>query len=1030
MHDHIFSLESPGTDLPESTLMDERGEHRSADLTKPHGNKIPFSRFRNNRGNMAKLVELSPAGDLDKTPAAFVTDGHVETVEATLPELQSILAGLSNNEAIGLGVCDRAPAAVVTSAALPDHPDAVARTLDCFHMLQGLALGFVDSDTDATPDEVLGAISKAFPSFSSAAKLLVPSTSAGIYRTGDERPVSSSHGVHVYFAVKDGPDSERFGAVLCKRLWLAGNGHLDISEDGRLLVRQTIDAATFSPERIIFEAAPILGAGLIRRPPASVLIEGGTLDTSECRDLSPAERAAYEKMVDEAKRAKQPEADAAWEAYKLRRGREIAGKQGIPLDKAVEILTRAREGQPLEGAFPLNFLKFGEVTVSDVLKDPAKYDQQALLDPLEPNYRSKFCAKFYANGGQDPCVHSFAHGGKVYPVVKPEVAAAPVKPTVCLPGGAQSISSAGRSLGELLKLTLKFFRRGGIIVRLEHAPDGQPALIEVKPAALASDLESVASLLHNDGTRSKPTTCSEAAAKLIGSSSAFRDALPPIHLLTRCPVLIERGGTLVQICGYDLESGIMAAGAPAAVMPLAEARELLGELVRDFRFPTEADRARALAAFIAPAMTMGGLLTGRAPCDLAEADGSQAGKGYRIRVKTALYGDLAKAVTQKKDGGVGSLEEAFNAAVARGVFFVVIDNLRAKLDSPAIESFITEESYTARSAYSPNIEIDPRRVSLSITSNKAELTDDMSNRCACVRILKQPEGYEFKTYPEGCLLEHVRANQPRYLGAVFAVIRAWHAAGRLRTGEARHDFRAWAQTMDWISRNLLEAGPLLDGHRETQQRMTNPLLNWLRDVALAVIRAERDKAWLRASDLLDLLVEAGVEVPGLPSDGDPSDQGNRTNALRAIGRNLGRCFRQGDTVTLDNLTVQRRETYDYDARHTCKDYLFTATINNAPTVARSPGIVADRPTGTPALGKLPSVRPACDYGARLCDYSATDAATNKTRVATNATENPLYGECWDQSISCMQDIGHSVGEYSRIVAEEGADHEGPETDDD
>ena len=48
----------------------------------------------------------------------------------------------------------------------------------------------------------------------------------------------------------------------------------------------------------------------------------------------------------------------------------------------------------------------------------------------------------------------------------------------------------------------------------------------------------------------------------------------------------------------------------------------------------------------------------------------------------------------------------------------------------------------------------------------------------------------------------------------------------------RHDFRAWAQTLDWIVQNLLGAAPLLDGHRETQERMTNPALTWLREVAI------------------------------------------------------------------------------------------------------------------------------------------------------------------------------------------------------
>ena len=160
---------------------------------------------------------------------------------------------------------------------------------------------------------------------------------------------------------------------------------------------------------------------------------------------------------------------------------------------------------------------------------------------------------------------------------------------------------------------------------------------------------------------------------------------------------------------------------------------------------------------------------------------------------------------------------------------------------------MTEDTYNAHCAFKPNTAIDPRRVVVMLTSNEAELTVDLANRSSIVRILKQAAGYRFRRYPEGDILNHIRANQPRYLGAVFAVIGAWHAAGKPRTEETRHDFRDWAQVLDWIVQNLLGAAPLMNGHHETQIRMTSPWLNWLRDVALAVAASRRTNQWLIAS---------------------------------------------------------------------------------------------------------------------------------------------------------------------------------------
>ncbi len=559
----------------------------------------------------------------------------------------------------------------------------------------------------------------------------------------------------------------------------------------------------------------------------------------------------------------------------------------------------------------------------------AHYDKRAPVFPVVPEP---------PRHAPDPWEPPAPLGGLSEP---PATLAENNKPAVLLPGGAQSISDTGRSLGELLAKTERFFIRGGGVVKLAADPDGLQQLEGVTPAALASCFETVAYLCKpgkpdKDGNPTfESVICHEQTAKLIAASDTFRDMLPPIHVLTRCPVLIERAGRLIQVSGYDRESGILAAGKPAAAMDVADARRLLWELLDGFHFATPADRARALAALITPAIVFGGLLRGRAPVDLGEADASQTGKGYRNKLTAAIYAQTVKTVTQQR-AGVGSMEESFNMALIRGANFIALDNVRGKIDSPSFESFLTEDTYHARAPYREPVEIDPRRVVIMLTSNKADVTPDLANRAACVRLLKQPDGHAFTKYPEGDILEHVRANQPRSLGAVFAIVKAWHEVGKPRTAETRHDFRPWAQTLDWITRNLLDAGPLLDGHRETQARMTNPVLNWLRDVALEVIRAKQSGVWLRASDIIELLAETDIETPGLPEHGNLTDPATRTNAQQATGRRLGLCFRAGDKLTIDGMNIERREEYDAGRFKPAKEYRFTAPPMDGQTIGSAP----------------------------------------------------------------------------------------------
>ena len=386
--------------------------------------------------------------------------------------------------------------------------------------------------------------------------------------------------------------------------------------------------------------------------------------------------------------------------------------------------------------------------------------------------------------------------------------------------------------------------------------------------------------------------------------------------------------------------------------------------------------------------------------DLGEADASQTGKGYRNKLTAALYRHSPKTVTQRR-GGVGSLEETFSTALIKGYCFISLDNIRGEIDSPAIESFLTEDSFLARTPHQAAIEIDPRRGVIQLTSNKADVTTDLANRSSCVRILKQAEGYHFRRYAAGDILDHLRANQPQYLGAVFSVIRAWHQAGKPRTDEARHDFRPWAQTLDWITRNVLNAGPMLDGHRETQVRMASPVLNWLRDVALAVRNAGCLNLWLRASDLVDLIADApDIEIPGLPDDGDLTDAVVRTKVLQAVGRRMGQCFGSQGVREIDGLQIERQESQDMENRRTTREYRFQVLdpVENgcayAPDVHRRT-IGVDCPAGVNndldprSVGVTVSI-PAAQY-AYAAPMGAPMNAPMETPVAPNAPMGSQIG---------------------------------------
>lgn len=482
-------------------------------------------------------------------------------------------------------------------------------------------------------------------------------------------------------------------------------------------------------------------------------------------------------------------------------------------------------------------------------------------------------------------------------------------PEVTLPGGATTITQSAQTLGRLIGKTNTTFLRGNKVFNLQFDADDQPSLTILEPARLASDFEKVAALkkFDKDG-KLAPCTCNEQAAKLILISSTFQNELPRLVLVTNCPVLVEHDAKLIQIVGYDDRTGIFAGGKRANETSTTDAVRLIEDMLDEFLFVSESDRSRAIAAVITPALVMSGLLAGRPALDLGEADESQAGKGFRNKLTAAVYNSQATTVSQRRSG-VGGMEESFDSALIQGKNFIAFDNVRGSFDSPRTESFLTEDTYLARAPYTGNIEIDTKRVVVMLTSNKAEITPDLANRSCIVRIRKQPPSYVFRSFREGDLLAHIRANQSRYLGAVFSVVRAWHEAGRPRQEVGGHDFRPWAGTLSWIIENVFHAPPLLEGHRDAQARVASPNLTWLRDIAIAVDRAGRLGQPLRPAAILEIAEGLEAQQSELP-EGDESPSA----AAMAIGRKMNSCLNKGEHVSIDRYLITRVDVPDEGGR--------------------------------------------------------------------------------------------------------------------
>lgn len=530
----------------------------------------------------------------------------------------------------------------------------------------------------------------------------------------------------------------------------------------------------------------------------------------------------------------------------------------------------------------------------------------------------------------------------------------PILPFVQIPHGKITITESATRLFKIIGPKLELFNRGGKLVEIADDDTGFRILDAV---AAQSRFEKYVSFIKvgKDGILGSAQITKTLAEQYL-ASEAFHKLTPKINGFVQCPLLIEKAGKLhLADNGYDKATGYFVVNAkPIQKLALNQAVDFVKALVQHFDFKTPGDRSRALASIITPAMKLGGIIKGPIPVDVAEANDSQAGKTYRQKVLAAVYNQKLAVVTERV-GGVGSLDETFSECLVKGDTFIQFDNMRGKLNSMCLESFLTKDgAFPARIPYHGEIRVDPAKFIIFITSNGFEATKDLANRSSIIRIKKR-EGYHYPVYEDGNeLLAQVFKWQFAFLGAVFTIIRHWHELGKKRTKEIRHDFTEWCQSLDWIVQNILEEAPLMDGHQEAKERSSNPYLTFLRRVAVHIQTAKKLGDTFSATDLFELCDTAGIEIPGITDNHRDDAEAGR----KQIGKIMARLFGDKAEITIEGIAVTKHEEAGNNvAKNWQKFKTYVFSLPGEPQKVKDPGVEGKTGEKTPAPGK-PDEKPA------------------------------------------------------------------------
>lgn len=770
-----------------------------------------------NPNTVTKEFSLGSDGSLNKTTTAHVTAGTMETVKVKdLSSFSKLLLTLQVNQCLAYGVTGFDKVELMTEKAwtLAGCPiTALPRTSK--HMSWSQDGGILMLDYDApkdgtkslTREELIESLRAACPWLKDIAMLWWPSTSSCIFN-GDKE-LSGIRGQRIYIIVKNATDIPRIGDIINTLLWSKRIGKFEVSKSGSLLERSLFDGSVWQTNRIDFAAGAKCHDSLEQKRGAPVLIPGktGVLDSLVAvPEPSSAVIAEAEVHKSLAKALKLEEAAKVRQTWVESRIEElIINTPGMPKELAESTVLRAVESRVLMGDWKVMVVCEVDVqsfSVLHILDNPNEFHGLETLDPLEPDYDGRRrVGKLFLFGAR-PCLHSMAHGGATYRMLR--------QPT--------RIEIIKGNIKENTDMALDALRRdpdvfdfGVNIVRL--AGNGKLQVLDGN--SLSYFLSGFAQFFSR-----KPIQDRDSIEQLIDPPVKVCSnilSLPEIRRLKKLVAVITApclrpDGTVLSSLGYDVTTGLLfdAVDTPPVIpnKPTKEqakaALERVWKPFTDFPFVTSLDRAVFLAA----------ILTSVVRAALPTAPGFGLDAPIQSSGKTLLGRCLGVLATGNEPGVFPHTVSGSDEETRKRIFSVLrngdrvlfLDNILGAFDSAAMAALLTSETYSDRVLGCSEVASVPNRTLVLFTGNNLTFSGDMCRRVLVCRIDPQtdrPYARSFDLNPVAYCKEH----RQQMVADALTLIRFYLSSGVPPIGVGKMgSFEEWdglvRQTILYVDREL------------------------------------------------------------------------------------------------------------------------------------------------------------------------------------------------------------------------------------
>jgi hypothetical protein len=357
----------------------------------------------------------------------------------------------------------------------------------------------------------------------------------------------------------------------------------------------------------------------------------------------------------------------------------------------------------------------------------------------------------------------------------------------------------------------RLFARNGEVVRLSTSDSGAPRVEPLNADMLVAKLAEIADWVRptqGGGLASVYPPTSVARSLL----DVERLDVPVLNGLIEAPTLRPNGSVLQQP-GYDVQTGLYYQPDSSLIVPPVPERPseidvvqavgmLRHELLREFKFGSEADGANALALLLTAVLRH--LIRGPVPLAVIEAPVAGSGKTLLASIIAMVATGRPASLTTPPDGNDEELRKRITSLLLEGRQFVVFDNAAKPVVSPVLAQLLTAETWNDRVLGVSRTADLRQRATWVLTGNNVEVGGDLPRRVYPIYLDPGVPRPELRHFDRPDLAGWVMQHRGELLWSVLVIARAWFDAGKPRPADRVDEvgsFNDWAYTVGGMLEN-------------------------------------------------------------------------------------------------------------------------------------------------------------------------------------------------------------------------------------